>query len=63
MYAHFLLRQKDLDRARKLFGMSIGKCPRVKLFKAYARMEEQLAQFDRCRKIYEKQIEHFSHNS
>ena len=38
-YAQFLVRQQDLTKARQLFGNSIGKCPRPKIFKAYAEME------------------------
>ena len=59
LYAQFLVRQKQIDRARKVMGQAIGRCPRRKVFKAYAQMEEKLAQFDRCRKIYERQIEVF----
>lgn len=59
LYAHFLVRQLNLDKARKVFGQALGRCPRQKLFKAYAQLEEKLAQFDRCRKIYERQIQVF----
>ena len=36
MFAQFLIRQKNLERARKIFGMAIGKCPRQRIFKEYA---------------------------
>uniref|UniRef100_A0A8C5MY13 Crooked neck pre-mRNA splicing factor 1 n=1 Tax=Leptobrachium leishanense TaxID=445787 RepID=A0A8C5MY13_9ANUR len=38
-------------------GMSIGKCPKIKLFKGYIELELQLREFDRCRKLYEKFLE------
>ena len=50
----FLVRQKELTKARHVFGQSIGKCPRPKIFKAYAELEMQLGEIDRCRKIFEK---------
>ena len=50
----FLLRQKELTKARQVVGQSIGKCPRPKIFKAYAELEMQLGEIDRCRKIFEK---------
>jgi len=58
-YAHFCIRQKDLDAARKIYGHAIGRCPREKIFKSYIEMELGLSNFDRCRKIYEKYIEVF----
>ncbi len=59
LFAQYLLRQKDLDGARRIFGQAIGRCPREKIFKAYVEMELQLGNVDRCRKIYEKYIEVF----
>jgi crooked neck len=32
LYAHFLLRNKNLEGARKVFGLAIGKCPREKVY-------------------------------
>lgn len=61
--AHFHIRCKDLDTARKIFGMSIALCPREKLFKAYIELEMQLGNIDRCRTIYEKFIETSPENS
>ena len=43
--------------------MSLGKCPRPKLFKAYAELELQLGEIERCRKIYEKQVQLFVSDS
>ena len=39
--------------------MSMGKCPRQKVFKAYAELEMQLGEVERCRKIFEKQVDLF----
>ena len=52
-----------MAKARQLFGNSIGKCPRPKVFKAYAELEMQLGEVDRCRRIFEKQVELFQQNS
>uniref|UniRef100_A0A8C5MXQ0 Crooked neck-like protein 1 n=1 Tax=Leptobrachium leishanense TaxID=445787 RepID=A0A8C5MXQ0_9ANUR len=57
MYAQFEIRQKNLPLARRALGMSIGKCPKIKLFKGYIELELQLREFDRCRKLYEKFLE------
>jgi Suppressor of forked protein (Suf)./HAT (Half-A-TPR) repeat. len=62
MYAHFYIRCKNVEQARKVFGTAIGKCPNEKIFKAYAELELQLANIDRCRVIYEKFIEVFPDN-
>ncbi|KAJ1346073.1 Crooked neck-like protein 1 [Parelaphostrongylus tenuis] len=63
MFAHFEIRQMDLSAARKILGVSIGKCPKEKLFRAYIDLELQLREFDRCRKLYEKFLEHSPENS
>ncbi|CAG9859202.1 unnamed protein product [Phyllotreta striolata] len=57
LYAQFEVRQKCLKAARKILGMSIGMCPRDKLFRGYIELEIQLREFDRCRKLYEKFLE------
>lgn len=56
LYAHYYIRMKNLEQARKVFGMSIAKCPREKVFKAYIELELQLGNVDKCRLIYEKYI-------
>ncbi len=58
MYAKFEVRQKNLSAARKALGAAIGKCPKPKTFKGYIELELQLREFDRCRKLYEKFLEH-----
>jgi crooked neck len=62
MYSHYYVRCGDLEMARKVFGNAIGKCPKDKLFKAYIQLEMQLANFDRCRKIYERYLYIFPDN-
>lgn len=62
MFAHFEVRQKQLDQARKILGQSIGRCPKDKLFTQYIQLEYQLGNVDRCRKIYEKYLEYAPHN-
>lgn len=57
MAAQFEIRQHRLDAARKIFGMSIGMCPKNKLFRSYIEMELSLGNIDRCRVLYEKHLE------
>lgn len=59
--AQFEIRQKCLDAARKLFGRSIGMCPKDKVFRTYIEIELQLGHVDRCRTLYEKYIEWAPH--
>jgi len=63
IFANFLVRGLELTRARKVFGMALGKCPRPKIFKAYAELELNLGEVDRCRTIYEKFVSLFGANS
>lgn len=53
-YAQLYVRCQDLDKARKIMGIAIGKCPNEKLFQAYIELELQLGNIDRVRKLYEK---------
>eukprot|EP00794_Sanderia_malayensis_P017528 gene17528-19278_t len=57
LYAQFEIRQKDLKAARQALGTSLGKCPKKKLFKEYIALEQQLHEYDRCRKLFEKFLE------
>jgi len=43
--------------------MSIGMCPKEKLFKGYIEQELQLREFDNCRKLYGKYLEYDPTNS
>lgn len=59
MFAHFEIRQKDLDAARKILGQAIGRAPSAKIYNAYIDFEQALLNFDRCRTIFGKWIERF----
>lgn len=60
--AKFEIRQKQLTSARKILGTAIGKCAKDKLFRGYIELEIQLREFDRCRLLYEKFLEHAPEN-
>ena len=62
MYAQFEVRQKNVKAARNALGSALGKCPKPKIFRGYIELELQLREFDRCRKLYEKFLEHNSAN-
>ncbi|KAK6181596.1 hypothetical protein SNE40_009420 [Patella caerulea] len=62
LFAHFEIRQKNLNNARKIMGTGIGKCPKNKLFRGYIELELQLREFDRCRILYEKYLEYMPEN-
>lgn len=47
MYAHFEIRRRNLEAARKIFGNAIGVAPSDKIFNAYVELEMQLANIDR----------------
>jgi len=57
MAAKLELRQKNVDKARKILGEALGRCPKDKLFNSYIEIEIDLREFDRCRKLYNKAIE------
>lgn len=56
-YAKCLIRNGQLDKARKKLGYSIGLWPKPKTFREYIAIESELLEFDRCRKLYEKWLE------
>nr|SVE74036.1 EOG090X01R1 [Daphnia barbata] len=62
LYAHFEVRQKNLQLARRILGTAIGKCPKNKLFRGYIDLEIQLREFDRCRTLYEKFLQNGPEN-
>lgn len=51
------VRQKDLAAARKILGRGIGMCPKANIFKYYIKLEKHLGNTDRCRKLFQKQLE------
>ncbi|KAE8125962.1 hypothetical protein FH972_020722 [Carpinus fangiana] len=55
--AQFEIRQLNLKAARHILGNAIGKAPKDKIFKNYIKMELQLGNIDRCRKLYERYLE------
>ncbi|KAK3002087.1 hypothetical protein RJ639_020546 [Escallonia herrerae] len=57
MAAQIEIRQLNLDGARLILGNAIGQAPKDKIFKKYIEIELQLANIDRCRKLYEKYLE------
>jgi crooked neck len=56
--AQFEIRQMQLTSARKMLGQALGRCPKSKIFKGYIDLEMQLREFDRCRILYEKFLDH-----
>lgn len=62
MLARFEIRQKNLERARKVLGTAMGKCPREKVIKSYIDLELKLGNIERCRKLYEKYLEFMPEN-
>jgi len=59
----YYLRQGNLDKARKTFGLALGKAPRPSIFAAYTDLEMKLVEIDRCRKIQEKFLETFPNSN
>lgn len=57
LYAEFEVRNLELDKARKIFGVAIAQCQKERIFLDYADLEMRLGNIDRCRKIYEKFLE------
>lgn len=57
LFAHFEVRQKNLQGTRGILGTAIGKCPKNKLYRGYIELELQLREFERCRILYEKFLE------
>lgn len=43
MYAHFEVRQKDLEAARKILGQAIGRCGKEKIFKVSRHVTQGVA--------------------
>ena len=62
-YAQYLIRCKQVDKARKVLGFALGKYSKPKLFKGYIEQEISLRDFTRVRTLYEKFLEFQSGNS
>jgi crooked neck len=61
--AHFEVRQRDLQAARKLLGRSLGLCPKENVLRGYIVLEQALGEVDRCRILLEKFIQLFPQNA
>lgn len=61
--AMFEVRQKEITKARKLLGQSLGRCPKEKLFREYIALELRLKEFNRARTLYEKAVVVLPHSS
>lgn len=59
-YAHFEIRQGDIQRARKILGHSLGVFKKHKTFKEYISLEKRLKEMDRVRRLYEQYISSFA---
>jgi len=57
MFAHFEVRQLDLEAARRIFGHALGVAPKPKIFQAYVELERNLGNVDRCRTLFGKLLE------
>lgn len=57
LYAKFLIRQRDVQGARRTLGEALGRCPKKKLFVKYIELELMMGEIDRCRKIYMRFLE------
>ena len=53
---NFYIRQKNIDKARKLFGISMGMCPKKKVIDSYINLELQLGNNDRVKKIFQNYL-------
>jgi crooked neck len=57
MWAHFEVRQFQVDAARKVLGWAIGSTKKKNVFKGYVELEMSLGEVTRARKLYEKYAE------
>eukprot|EP00741_Cyanophora_paradoxa_P007448 tig00000128_g7203.t1 len=62
MYAHFEVRQKNLQAARQVLGAAVGMAPKEKIFRGYIQLELQLGEIERCRALYEKWLQYAPSN-
>ena len=58
MAAELEIRRHDLPAARRLLGNALGRCSKDKLFHGYIELELQLREFERCRLLFGKFLEH-----
>ena len=55
--AKIYIRRDDIQAARLVLGRAIGNHPSLKVFQFYLEIESKLGNFDRCRKLHERNIE------
>lgn len=60
-YSKFLIRQGDLQRARRNYGKAIGQ--KMDVFKEYIQMEKTLNEKERVRQIFTKYLEQCYHDA
>ncbi|OII74910.1 uncharacterized protein cubi_03041 [Cryptosporidium ubiquitum] len=57
-FSNHQLRNGNLNTARKILGIGLGRTPCTKLFDHYIDIEFKLGNFDRCRVLFTKYIEY-----
>ncbi|PPS94001.1 HAT (Half-A-TPR) repeat containing protein [Cryptosporidium hominis] len=57
-FSNHQLRIGDLNKARKILGIGLGRVPCTNLFDHYIDIEFKLGNFDRCRVLFTKYIEY-----
>ena len=63
LYAEYYIRNNNLDKARKIFGLNLAVCPKENVIKRYLNIEEDLGNIDRVRTIFQSYIEKKPENS
>ncbi|EFC50747.1 crooked neck protein [Naegleria gruberi] len=57
MFAHFEIRQHNMDEARKILDTAISIIPKDRIFKEYIKVELSLGNIDSVRHLFQKQLE------
>ncbi|KAF0973800.1 hypothetical protein FDP41_007187 [Naegleria fowleri] len=57
MFAHFEIRQRNIDDARKILNAAVLCLPKDKIFKEYIKVELSLGNIDTVRQLFQKQLE------
>ncbi len=63
LYAEYYIRNKNLDKARKIFGLNLALCPKENVVNRYINLEEDLGNIDRVRIIFQSYLEKKPENS
>lgn len=59
LYAEFEIRRNNLVKAKKIFGLAIGKTKKKNVIKQYIALLVRLKESENCRKMYQKWLELF----